>query len=69
MNWTDCILDIEGCGLSLSAIARELNCPITTLSDIKQGRTKEPRGSLAIALLRLHADRVAAPKREQKEAA
>ncbi|MDE2255850.1 MAG: helix-turn-helix domain-containing protein [Betaproteobacteria bacterium] len=64
MNWTSCILDLEKGGVTLSALAKEIGCPVSTLSDIKQGRTKEPRGALAIALMRRHEQHVQQNKPE-----
>jgi hypothetical protein len=49
------ILDIEAnSSLSLRGIARKLGCHVATISDIKQGRTKEPKAILGMAIIRMH---------------
>lgn len=62
-NWKSFVTDLESWGYSLRGLARKLGCHVTTLSDIKQGRTKEPKAMLGIALLTLHTSM----KRRQKK--
>jgi len=54
MNWPKIIADIEAQGLSLTKIGQDVHAPVSTLSDLKQGRSREPRGALAISLMALH---------------
>jgi hypothetical protein len=48
------IIEIEASGLSLTDLAGLIGLSVQAASDIKQGRTKEPRGLAAIALADLH---------------
>lgn len=52
--WSDRITELEQAGLSLTTIASEIGVALTTASDIKTGRTKEPRGMAAVKLDKLH---------------
>lgn len=54
-TWSDKIKSIEQRGWTLSAMAVELETRLSTLSEIKSERTKQPRGSLAVRLNTLHA--------------
>lgn len=54
--------------MSLKAIAMDIGLAISTVSDIKTGRTAEPRGMAAVALHELHKKRVSAPKPKRKAA-
>lgn len=67
MNWSKLIIEIEEAGLSLTEISRESGAPISTISDIKQARTCEPRGTLAISLMNLHARLHTAPFLKETE--
>ena len=49
--WAQKIASLESWGWSLTGIAKEVGGSPQALSDIKQGRTKEPRGNVG---LRLH---------------
>jgi len=53
MDWAKLIIEIQASGLSLAQIGKETGAPISTLSDLKQRRSKEPRGALAISLAAL----------------
>ena len=63
MDWSKLIIDIEGSGLSLTEIGKAVEAPVSTLSDLKQRRSKEPKGSLALALSMLHKRRLSARRR------
>ena len=48
------IIEIEATGMSLTDIANGIGLSVQGASDIKQGRTKQPRANAAIALNELH---------------
>lgn len=50
MNWKQAVLDLETKGWTLTALAAHVGLSISALSDIKQGRTKEPLGMAAVRL-------------------
>ena len=64
MDWSKLIIDIEGTGLSLTEIGKTVDAPVSTLSDLKQRRSREPKGSLALALSTLHKRRLSARRRQ-----
>lgn len=53
-TWSEMILDIQAKGLSLVRVAQLTGGTPPALSDIKQGRTSEPKGRLAVELFKLH---------------
>ncbi len=57
--WSEKIAALEAAGWSLTALARAVGLSPQALSDIKQGRTVEPRGMAAV---RLHAMPVVPPR-------
>lgn len=54
--------------MSLKAIAMDIGLAISTVSDIKNKRTTEPRGMAAVALYELHKKRVGPNKPKRKAA-
>jgi hypothetical protein len=68
MDWAKLIIEIQASGLSLAQIGKETGAPISTLSDLKQRRSKEPRGALAISLAALRERLRATSAPELKEA-
>jgi len=54
-TWSERIADLQSDGWSLTEIASAMGCSPQALSDIKQGRTKEPTGMSAVRLHNLHA--------------
>lgn len=54
ITWADRIKALEGRGWSLTDIGRAIGKSPQTVSDIKQGRTKEPGGMAAVQLHHLH---------------
>lgn len=68
VTWAQRIADLEARSWSLTKIAAEVGASTSAMSDIKQGRTKEPRASVAMALHALHA-RVMAEPAPDREAA
>ena len=67
MDWQKLIIDIEGTGLSLTEIGKTVGAPVSTLSDLKQRRSREPKGSLALALSMLHKRRLSARRRSSAQ--
>jgi lambda repressor-like predicted transcriptional regulator len=53
-TWQDRIAELEASGMSLTDIGHEIKLSPQSLSDIKQGRSKEPRGMAAVKLHALH---------------
>ena len=53
MHWKDLIGALVDSGLTQVQIAEQAGCQQNTVSDLSTGKTKEPRGSLAFALMRL----------------
>lgn len=53
MNWKALIESLMARGITMSAIAESVGAPLSTISEIVQGRTKEPRAGLGLALLAL----------------
>lgn len=54
-TWSERIADLQRDDWSLTDIASAIGCSPQALSDIKQGRTKEPTGMAAVRLHNLHA--------------
>lgn len=54
MTWADRIKALEARGWSLTEIARAIGKSPQTVSEIKQGRTREPGGMAAVQLHHLH---------------
>jgi len=54
-TWADRIAGLEEAGWSLTKIGDTIELSPQSLSDIKQGRSKEPRGMAAVRLHELHA--------------
>jgi transcriptional regulator with XRE-family HTH domain len=54
-SWQSKVTDLEAINWSLTDIAAAIGLSISAVSDIKQGRTKEPRGHAAVSLQLLHA--------------
>ena len=53
MEWKDYLAKIAAQGVSQSQIAREVGCGQATISDLALGKTREPRTSLGLALMRI----------------
>lgn len=53
MDWKDYIAELAAKGVSQSQIAREVGCGQATISDLALGKTREPRTSLGMALMRI----------------
>jgi len=56
-NWSERVKQLEGKGLSLTAIGELIGLSPQGVSDIKHGRTKAPTGDAAVALHKLHSKR------------
>lgn len=53
-TWADRIKELEARDWSLTAIGRAIGLSPQSVSEIKQGRTKEPGGMAAVKLHHLH---------------
>lgn len=53
MQWKDYLAELAAKGVSQSQIARETGCGQATISDLALGKTREPRTSLGMALMRI----------------
>lgn len=53
-NWSEKIEELEGKGWSLKKIGDEISLSVSSISDIKNGRTKSPTGMAAVKLYQLH---------------
>lgn len=53
MTWKTFLAELAAKGVSQSQIAREVGCGQATISDLSLGKTKEPRTSLGMALMRI----------------
>jgi len=54
-TWAERITELESAGRSLTEIAADIGMSQSALSEVKQGRSKEPRGMAAVRLHELHA--------------
>jgi transcriptional regulator with XRE-family HTH domain len=52
-DWAHRIQRLEAAGWSLTDLAQHLGVAVSTLSDIKNGRTLEPKGMSAVRLYQL----------------
>lgn len=68
-TWQNKVLELEGLGWSLTALAKATGASIGAISDLKQGRTKEPRANVALQLHHLHSTGAVPPETERSEAA
>lgn len=72
-NWSAIVEDLCASGMTLKSIGAAIGQSTSAVSELRQGRTKEPNGSAALKLHSLHASRCepAARKRRsgEKEAA
>jgi transcriptional regulator with XRE-family HTH domain len=53
-TWLERVSELEAAGWSLTRLGNEIGLSPQSLSDIKQGRSKEPRGMSAVRLYLLH---------------
>ncbi len=53
-DWQARIADLEAAGYSLTGIGQQIGLSPQSLSDIKQGRSRAPRGMAAVRLHALH---------------
>lgn len=49
-EWSERICRIEASGVTLTELAERIGVPVSTLGDIKTGRSKQPRGMTAVRL-------------------
>jgi transcriptional regulator with XRE-family HTH domain len=55
-EWSERICRIEASGVTLTELAERIGVPVSTLGDIKTGRSKQPRGMTAVKLYELAAN-------------
>lgn len=53
-TWQDKVLALQTRGWSLTALAKKSGASIGAISDLKQGRTREPRASVGLELHHLY---------------
>ena len=53
-TWQAKVLKLQSRGWSLTALARQTRASISAISDLKHGRTKEPRANVALELHHLY---------------
>lgn len=63
-TWADRITELESWGWSLTGLGRATGLSPQALSDIKQGRTREPNGMRAVRLHNLHSTGTRPPQTE-----
>lgn len=66
-TWADKIAVLESRGWSLTAIGKAIELSPQALSDIKQGRSSEPRGMCAVRLHNLFSTGALPPARIAKQ--
>lgn len=64
ITWADRVKALEGRGWTLTSIGHAVGKSAQTISDIKQGRTKEPGGMAAVQLHHLYSTGARPPKSE-----
>jgi transcriptional regulator with XRE-family HTH domain len=52
--WARKIADLEASGRTLADIATAIGLTAAAVSELKQGRSKQPRGNAALKLIELH---------------
>lgn len=68
MTWAQRIKDLEARGWSLADLGKAVGKSAQAVSDIKQGRTKEPGGMAAVKLHHLHSTGARPPEKAAAEA-
>jgi transcriptional regulator with XRE-family HTH domain len=68
-TWPERIAALESAGWSLTELAKTIGLSVQSLSDVKQGRSKEPRGMAAVRLHSLHATGAKPPSADTEKAA
>lgn len=67
-TWADKIAALQKRGWTLTALARKAGCHLSTVSDYKHGRTKEPSGMTAVTLHTLYSTGAKPPKQRKRAA-
>ena len=67
--WSERIKELSSGKHGLSSLAHDLGVPLSTLSELKAGRSKAPRYDLAVKLLMRHEQFIAERERESEKAA
>lgn len=66
VDWGRLIDDLKSRGVLLADIAREIDCSMGSLSDLRNGGIQEPKFSRGTALIALHARYCHVPPVRQK---
>lgn len=64
-TWSERISQLQGLGMTYAEIADAVGAAPSTIGDLASGRSKSPRGDLAIRLHGLHVARCSAEARPQ----
>jgi hypothetical protein len=64
-TWASRVAELRSTGLTLVEIGELTGLATSSVSDIAQGRTAEPRGTAAIKLHTLHAERCSKPTKKR----
>lgn len=67
LNWQQMVLDLVDQGMTCEQIAAQCECARTTISDIRNGATGQPRFDIANALLALHRRKMRAARSRAKK--
>lgn len=63
INWPEILTDLQAQGYTLTQIAAETGTSVQQLSNVKQGKTREILGTLAVKLYDLHRRKVRGGRR------
>lgn len=67
VDWQRMVLDLVGLGMTCEQIAEHCECARSTISDIRNGATGQPRFDIANALLALHRRKMRAARTRAKK--
>jgi len=65
-TWKDKVLSLQERGWSLTELARETRASISAISDLKHGRTREPRANVALELHHLYSTGAQPPSDDKR---
>jgi transcriptional regulator with XRE-family HTH domain len=66
-TYQDMVLEMEGRGWSLTALAKVSGASVSAISDLKHGRTVEPRARVGIELLHLYSTGAEPPSGQETQ--
>jgi hypothetical protein len=64
--WSERINQLQALGMTYAEIAEAVGAPASTIGDLGNGRSKSPRGDLAIRLHSLHVARCSTTKPSER---